>query len=409
MKRRASMSPGQAERRIALVWLNSNLRRQRIFASICQRAALMPGVTILPITLVEQDFPRQVLAPLRRWQPHGIIAHIPEHADLRRLRKALPGTPLVTANLVAEGDADAVVLSDKDEVFRVTADHFRAQGLQHIAYFSANPPEFVRTLIQTFERVVPGGLVFARDLQMGEENFVYTRRHLDAIGGWLKSLPRPCGIMTFEDFSGRHLVRICRMIGLQVPRDIQIIGSDDVDICLSCDPHITSIAIPDERSGELCVETLLKLMNGEAPPPSRRVPVTGFTIVTRGSTGPVSSGRATMANALHLMNANAAKGIRADRIVKLARTGHTSFYRAFRDTTGQTPAAYLRNLRLSEACRMMEETNAPIAKVAETCGFSSANYFSRFFTRETGFSPRAWREARKRGALPVPSRDDKRR
>lgn len=394
MKRPTRRDGKPVERRIAVVWLNSTLRRQRVFASICRRAALLQNLTLLPFTPVEDDFQRQILAPVRRWRPHGIIAHIPLHEDLFRLRMDQPGTPLVTANLVADGGADAIVMSDYDEAFRIMTRHFRDQGLRHIAYFSANEPTFVRQLVEAFKRNVPDSPIFARDLRMGDENFAYTHRHVNAIGSWLKALPRPCGVMTFEDYSGRHLVRICRMVGLHVPRDIQVIGSDDVDLCLSCDPHVTSIVAPDERIGELCVETLLQLMNRRQPPPPRHIPVGGFTIIPRGSTGPVSSARATMAHAIHLMNANAAKGIRAGRIVELARTGHTSFYRAFRETTGRTPAAYLRALRLADACRMLAETDAPVMQVAGICGFSSANYFSRFFARETGLSPRAWRESR---------------
>ena len=82
----------------------------------------------------------------------------------------------------------------------------------------------------------------------------------------------------------------------------------------------------------------------------------------------------------------------------MTRAGTTNFYRQFQDATGRTPAAYLRVLRLEEARRLLTETDATIAAIAERCGFSSANYFALFFKRETGLTPTAWR-MRKSGRL----------
>ena len=83
---------------------------------------------------------------------------------------------------------------------------------------------------------------------------------------------------------------------------------------------------------------------------------------------------------------------------QLAETGGLSrsqFVRAFRDATGVPPHRYLRGLRIEKAQTLLEQTDLAVIDIALTCGFSQASHFATSFREATGFSPRAWREARR--------------
>ena len=83
---------------------------------------------------------------------------------------------------------------------------------------------------------------------------------------------------------------------------------------------------------------------------------------------------------------------------QLAETGGLSrsqFVRAFRDATGVPPHRYLRGLRIEKAQELLERTDLSVIDVALTCGFGQASHFATAFRGVTGFSPRAWREARR--------------
>lgn len=60
--------------------------------------------------------------------------------------------------------------------------------------------------------------------------------------------------------------------------------------------------------------------------------------------------------------------------------------------TGQTPIQMIHARMLLEAKRRLHYTDHPIREIAYGLGFRDAAYFTRFFSRRTGLSPRAFRQ-----------------
>ncbi|MBR7145292.1 MAG: helix-turn-helix transcriptional regulator [Lentisphaeria bacterium] len=56
------------------------------------------------------------------------------------------------------------------------------------------------------------------------------------------------------------------------------------------------------------------------------------------------------------------------------------------------PGSYLNKLKLLEAKRMLKETTLPLSEIATRLGFCDDGYFCRFFRRNTGMTPRSFRE-----------------
>ncbi|RVU18141.1 helix-turn-helix domain-containing protein [Methylobacterium oryzihabitans] len=67
---------------------------------------------------------------------------------------------------------------------------------------------------------------------------------------------------------------------------------------------------------------------------------------------------------------------------------------ACRAATGASPARLIRDRRLVEAKRTLLYSDLGIAEAAYALGFSDPAYFSRFFAKGTGSSPREFRERR---------------
>src|SRR5699024_6251519 len=80
-----------------------------------------------------------------------------------------------------------------------------------------------------------------------------------------------------------------------------------------------------------------------------------------------------------------------DDLARRARMSRRTFVRAFRDSTGTTPASWVTSRRLDEARRLLEQTDLPIERVAEAAGYSSAITFRQNFSRAFAPTPTSYR------------------
>lgn len=81
----------------------------------------------------------------------------------------------------------------------------------------------------------------------------------------------------------------------------------------------------------------------------------------------------------------------------LLATGYSKDHirRRFQQCTGMSPTAYLRDVRLRYAKRLLGQRDTlhlPVHEIAAMCGYLDAAYFCRIFRRETGLSPMEYAE-----------------
>lgn len=67
------------------------------------------------------------------------------------------------------------------------------------------------------------------------------------------------------------------------------------------------------------------------------------------------------------------------------------FCRAFKESTGLSPHAWLRQHRLEQAMNMLRDTDAPVVSVAVALGYASQTAFAAAFRKLTGATPSDWR------------------
>ena len=71
------------------------------------------------------------------------------------------------------------------------------------------------------------------------------------------------------------------------------------------------------------------------------------------------------------------------------------FCRAFKESTGLTPHAWLRQHRLEQAMNMLRDTDASIVSVAAELGYASQTAFAAAFRKLAGETPSDWRRRRR--------------
>ena len=65
--------------------------------------------------------------------------------------------------------------------------------------------------------------------------------------------------------------------------------------------------------------------------------------------------------------------------------------RLFKSSVGQSPHEYLSALRLNRARQLLSDTDLPVSRIAQDCGFSSESYFHAMFKQQSGLSPGDYR------------------
>jgi DNA-binding LacI/PurR family transcriptional regulator len=91
---------------------------------------------------------------------------------------------------------------------------------------------------------------------------------------------RPTAVFCYNDREAFGAMRAIRDSGLAVPRDISIVGFDDLFLAPYVNPPLTTVSQPKREMGMMAAELLLQRMNGEEPG-SR---TTAGTLVVREST-----------------------------------------------------------------------------------------------------------------------------
>ncbi len=79
------------------------------------------------------------------------------------------------------------------------------------------------------------------------------------------------------------------------------------------------------------------------------------------------------------------------QMVEELGTSKSTLYKKLKTLTGLNPSAFIRNIRLKAACRIMEEKKGiRISELAYAVGFKDAKYFSSCFRKEFGMQPREY-------------------
>lgn len=100
--------------------------------------------------------------------------------------------------------------------------------------------------------------------------------------------------------------------------------------------------------------------------------------------------------AIEFMHDNFSRELALEEIASAAYLSEYHFARVFKQITGLTPHAYLANIRLERARKLLSETLLPISQIAAMVGYQSQSHFTKIFKAVTGVTPGAFRESNER-------------
>ncbi|MFT4615421.1 MAG: AraC family transcriptional regulator of arabinose operon [Bacteroidia bacterium] len=94
-----------------------------------------------------------------------------------------------------------------------------------------------------------------------------------------------------------------------------------------------------------------------------------------------------------LMHENIDQSLDLDTLAAAASLSKYHFSTKYKSLTGYSPIKHFLNMKMEQACQLLDSTELSVKGVAAALGYDDALYFSRQFSKTVGLSPRAYRRS----------------
>jgi LacI family transcriptional regulator len=327
------------------------------------------------------------------YQWDGLIVRVIDQAEAKRVLKQ--GIPAVTVGSVrVTGTPIPRVKVDDNTLTSVAAKHLIAGGLREFAYcsFFKSTEEDRGAAFREALREAGFGCAHYSEATKLPRNAPWPTRQRDLIR-WVRQLPRPVGILTWNPDIACQLIEACNVAQVQVPREIAIITADDDPMkCELSNPTITAIEIPAVRLGYEAAALLDRMMSGKPAPESPLlIQPAGIVTIRQSSNTSMLPDRDVYLAAQYIRE-HAAEPVKMDDVARKLAVSRRWLERHFKRVMGHPPHEELQRCRLERAKKLLLETDLDAARVGGVSGFGSASYFNTFFRRLTGMTPLQFRQ-----------------
>lgn len=355
---------------------------------------------LMPFVRRKQDFRivsihrpiSELLGLLRELAPSGLITEwLPE------VTEALLGLDVPTVIADTDFSYPGVVSIDVDDraVGAAAAEAFRQAGFRHFACLGNGSPyseQRIDGFVQAVELSVSVHTETAFEAARYSEHFVAPSASLRV---WLQSLPKPVGIFAVHDPLGRFLCSTCQQLAIAVPEQVAVIGANNDElVCGLSYPMLSSVAIPWDAIGALVGESMQSLLAREdLPPKPILVPPGG--VVLRHSANFLAVDDPQLRRAMSYLSERMQDPISVGSMCAELRVARRSLERKFREFYRCTPWEMLCRVRVARAKQLLAQSNHPVGRISELCGFNDAERMAVVFKRVTGKAPSNFRNSRK--------------
>jgi transcriptional regulator GlxA family with amidase domain len=104
------------------------------------------------------------------------------------------------------------------------------------------------------------------------------------------------------------------------------------------------------------------------------------------------NGRSALQEVQRWISANPGEDFRISQLAKRMGLSSRHFARIFKTEVGTTPADWVREVRVTAACRMLESGKTSPKAVASNCGFANADTLRRAFVSILGVTPAEYKK-----------------
>ena len=332
---------------------------------------------------------------LRLCKPAGLLlGPIYDNDQLREATQLVPQSVVVCGAGPEQNAQLTEVGPDEVAVGALGAEHLLSKGFRNYAFVGQPGFAASKGRWQGFRNELEKSRYVAEYYEI-EWNWALNLPidvSLQKLTNWLIGLPKPVGILVWNDATARLVSSSCQDAGIRVPDDIAILGvdNDELDTAIS-NPPLSSVIMPWRLLGQAASALLDRIIDGETLTPTyHSMPPLG--IAERQSTGSIAIVDEQVRNAVRFIREHAGRQFTVNDVVEEVATTRRALERKFRAVLGRSPLEEIRRCRVDRAMQLLSQTQMTIKQVAQHSGFSSVTWFTTAFREITGKSPAAYRQ-----------------
>ena len=274
---------------------------------------------------------------------------------------------------------------DDAAIGKTAASHLLEQGAKSLSFIGQDEAYFNQIRRAAFSESCPPDIFHNID----------PRAPRRAQAASLKDLASPSGVLCSNDRVARELCNEAKLIGIEVGRDLLVIGiGNEPAESIFAGIGLSSFDIPAKKIGYRAAEELNQQFDTNT---------FGEPIITKSSIkAKLVSRESTLATPQARLAERALSEIResiaqADfDIAQLSRhlgVSRRSLELTTRERLGKSPYQILSEQRLKRAKEHLKQSNESITKIGEACGYPEPHHFSAWFKNRTQLSPKNYRLA----------------
>lgn len=335
-----------------------------------------------------QGFDAKTLPQLKQWGATGVILR-----DVKQTEDIIAmGLPTIVTEIHEQLTGFPSIVSDAEAIGKMGAEHLLNCGFTRFAYCGFDMLRNRRRHEAFSKRLATAGFEVHSYKQTQAQLRQAWNTEQTLMVDWLKSLPKPIGLMTCTDDMSQYVIEACKIAQLHIPDQVAIIGVDNDElICDLSTPPLSSIAVNSETAGYEAAQTLNMLMSGKQVT-NPTILVRPTEVVTRQSTNILAIEDSEVVKAIEFVRGYANKIIKVHDVVAATTLTRRALEQRFGNILNRSIHDEIKRERTRRIAHMLTETNLSIAEIAVSLGHTRVEHLARYFRQEMGMTPLAYRK-----------------
>jgi LacI family transcriptional regulator len=205
------------------------------------------------------------LARCRHFQVDGCIIVTGQQLEPSIYELDQSEIPCIGVDIELTGKSSGYIMSDNFNMAYKVVEHFYLQGYRELGYIGSTLESPISNIREKgYKNAIESFGLAIHDAWFMNGNTFFETSGYEAMKTMITSGNIPRAIFAASDLLAIGAMRALKEASLEVPKDIAIIGCDDIEACQYTTPTITTIRQNKEKIGKLAALMLFDLINNQA-------------------------------------------------------------------------------------------------------------------------------------------------